>query len=150
MKKSWEQNGSTRSHGGKLFMSFHGIPKRSVERGDPYEKECRETAALLAARLGFGKDDWMITFQSRFGRAEWLRPYTEPTLVELAKKGLKRADVICPGFPADCLETLEELGITAKKAFLESGGKEFNLIPCLNEDGPWIEALAEIAAKAAA
>jgi len=145
VKKSWEQNGSARNHGGKLFMSFHGIPKSSVERGDPYERECRETADLLAARLGLNKDDWMVTFQSRFGRAEWLQPYTEPTLVELAKGGLKRADVICPGFPADCLETLEELGIGAKKAFLEAGGREFNLLPCLNEEGRWIEALADIA-----
>ena len=143
--KGWEKNGSARSHGGKLFMSFHGIPKRSVERGDPYERECLETAALLAARLGLNKEDWMVTFQSRFGRAEWLQPYTERTLVELARKGLARADVICPGFPADCLETLEEIGIGAKKAFLEAGGKEFNLLPCLNEDGPWIEALANIA-----
>ena len=147
--KGWEKNGSARSHGGKLFMSFHGIPKRSVERGDPYEHECRETASLLAARLGLNKEDWMVTFQSRFGRAEWLQPYTEATLVELARKGLARADVICPGFPADCLETLEEIGIGAKKAFLESGGKEFNLLPCLNEDGPWIEALADISLRAA-
>ena len=147
--KHWETNGSTRARGGKLFMSFHGIPKRSVERGDPYERECRETASLLAARLGLNKEDWMVTFQSRFGRAEWLQPYTEPTLVELARKGLARADVICPGFPADCLETLEEIGIGAKKAFLEAGGKEFNLLPCLNEDGPWIEALADISLRAA-
>ena len=147
--KHWEQNGSARSQGGKLFMSFHGIPKRSVELGDPYERECLETAALLAARLGLNKDDWMVTFQSRFGRAEWLQPYTEPTLVELARGGLTRADVVCPGFPSDCLETLEELGIGAKKAFLEAGGKEFNLIPCLNEDDRWIEALADIALRAA-
>lgn len=148
--KQWEQSGgSARNHGGKLFMSFHGIPKRSVERGDPYERECRETAALLAARLGLNKDDWLITFQSRFGRAQWLQPYTEPTLVELARGGLKRADVVCPGFPADCLETLEELGIGARKAFHEAGGQEFNLIPCLNEDGPWIEALADMATRTA-
>ena len=150
VKKHWETNGSARSHGGKLFFSFHGIPKRSVERGDPYERECRETAALLAARLGLNKEDWMATFQSRFGRAEWLQPYTEPTLIELAKGGLERADVFCPGFPSDCLETLEELGIGAKQAFLEAGGKEFNLLPCLNEDGPWIEAMAGIATRAAA
>ncbi len=147
--KHWEQNGSARNHGGKLFMSFHGIPKRAVERGDPYERECRETAALLAARLGLNKDDWMVTFQSRFGRAEWLQPYTEPTLVELARGGLKRADVLCPGFPSDCLETLEELGIGARKAFLDSGGKEFHLLPCLNEDDRWIEALADIALRGA-
>ena len=148
VEKHWEVNGSTRSRGGKLFLSFHGIPKRSVERGDPYQRECLVTADLLAARLGLGRDDWMATFQSRFGRAEWLQPYTEPTLVEHARKGLARADVFCPGFPADCLETLEELGIGAKEAFLHAGGKEFNLLSCLNEDDRWIEALADIAARA--
>ena len=148
--KHWEQHGSARSHGGKLFLSFHGIPKRSVERGDPYERECRETAALLAKRIGLNAEDWMITFQSRFGGAEWLQPYTEPTLVELAKGGLKRADVFCPGFPSDCLETLEELGIGAREAFLHAGGKEFNLIACLNEDQAWIEALAAIVTRASA
>jgi ferrochelatase len=150
VQRHWDSHGRASASGGKLFMSFHGIPKRSVERGDPYERECLETARLLAERLGLGKDEWMATFQSRFGRAEWLQPYTEPTLVEHAKAGLKRADVFCPGFPSDCLETLEELGIGAKEAFLEAGGTEFNLLTCLNEDGPWIEALAAIAEKAAA
>ncbi len=147
--KHWEQHGSPRARGGKLVMSFHGIPKRSVERGDPYQKECLQTADLLAARLGFGKEDWIATFQSRFGKAEWLQPYTEPTLIQLAKEGLTRADVVCPGFPSDCLETLEELGIGAREAFLAAGGKEFHLIACLNEDNAWIEALAGIARKAA-
>ena len=147
--KHWEKHGSARSHGGKLFMSFHGIPKRSVERGDPYERECRETAALLAKRIGLTDADWIVTFQSRFGRAEWLKPYSEPTLIELARGGLKRADVFCPGFPSDCLETLEELGIGARDAFLEAGGEEFNLIPCLNEDKAWIEVMADIAMRAA-
>jgi ferrochelatase len=147
--KHWETNGSTRARGGKLFMSFHGIPKRSVERGDPYERQCLKTASLLGARLGLNAEDWIVTFQSRFGAAEWLQPYTEPTLVSLARKGLKRADVVCPGFPADCLETLEELGMGAREAFIAAGGEEFHLVPCLNEDGAWIEALAGIAMKAA-
>lgn len=150
VQRHWESHGRTYAPGGKFFMSFHGIPKRSVERGDPYERECLETARLLAERLGLAAGDWMATFQSRFGKAEWLQPYTEPTLIELARGGLKRADVFCPGFPSDCLETLEELGIGAKEAFLEAGGKEFNLLSCLNEDGPWIEALAEMAMRAAA
>lgn len=145
--KHWEQNGSTRARGGKLFMSFHGIPKRSVERGDPYQRECLRTADLLAARLGLNPEDWMVTFQSRFGRAEWLQPYTEPTLVALARNGLKRADIVCPGFPSDCLETLEELGMDAREAFLSAGGEEFHLIPCLNEDAAWIEALAGLAQR---
>ncbi len=150
VQRHWEQNGRPVASAGKLFMSFHGIPKRSVERGDPYERECLETADLLAKRLGLRPQEWMATFQSRFGRAEWLQPYTEPTLIELAKAGLKRADVFCPGFPSDCLETLEELGIGAREAFLGAGGKEFNLLTCVNEDQPWIEALAEMAMRAAA
>ncbi len=150
VRRHWEVNRPTRIAGGKLIMSFHGIPKRSVERGDPYEKECRETAALLAGALGLDAKDWMVTFQSRFGRAEWLQPYTEPTLVELASAGLTRADVVCPGFASDCLETLEELNIGAREAFLHAGGKEFNLLPCLNEDDRWIEALAAIATRSAA
>lgn len=148
VQRHWAQHGRTSAPDSKLFMSFHGIPKRAVDRGDPYERECLETAALLAARLALRPDEWMATFQSRFGRAEWLQPYTEPTLIELAQRGLKRADVFCPGFPSDCLETLEELGIGAKQAFLEAGGKEFNLLSCLNEDGPWIEALAQMALQA--
>ncbi len=150
VQRHWDQHGRASVTGGKLFMSFHGIPKRSVERGDPYERECLETAALLAARLGLEPGEWIATFQSRFGRAEWLQPYTEPTLVEMAKGGLKRADLFCPGFPSDCLETLEELGIGAKEAFLEAGGKEFNLLTCLNEEGPWIEAMADLALRTAA
>jgi ferrochelatase len=148
--KHWEVNGSTRARGGKLFMSFHGIPKRSVERGDPYQRECLQTADLLAARLGLRPEDWMVTFQSRFGRAEWLQPYTEPTLVKLAGAGLKRADIVCPGFPSDCLETLEELGVEARAAFLSAGGEEFHLIPCLNEDPAWIQALGDLALRKAA
>lgn len=145
VRRHWEHNGRPCATQGRLFMSFHGIPKRSVERGDPYERECLETASLLAARLGLRTGEWMVTFQSRFGRAEWLQPYTEPTLIAKAKSGLARADVFCPGFPSDCLETLEELGIGARRAFLAAGGKEFNLLTCLNEDGAWIDALAQIA-----
>lgn len=148
VRRHWEKNGRPTERAGKLFLSFHGIPRRAVERGDPYERECLETASLLAARLGLRADEWMATFQSRFGRAEWLQPYTEPTLIEHAKNGLKRADVFCPGFPSDCLETLEELGIGARDAFIAAGGGEFNLLSCLNEDDPWINALAQIALPA--
>jgi ferrochelatase len=125
-------------------MSFHGIPKRTVERGDPYADECRRTAAALAAGLGLAPDKWQMTFQSRFGAAEWLQPYTQPTLEQMARDGLKSVDVICPGFPADCLETLEEISMECREAFLHAGGKEFNYIPCLNERGDWIEALADL------
>lgn len=150
VRKHWEVNRPTRLAGGKLIMSFHGIPQRSVDQGDPYEKECRVTAALLAKELGLAAKDWMVTFQSRFGRAKWLQPYTEPTLESLARGGLARADVVCPGFPSDCLETLEELGIGAREAFLAAGGKEFHLVPCLNEDDRFIGALGDIAMRAAA
>ena len=130
------------SEGDKLLMSFHGLPKRGA---DEYESQCRATAALLAAQLQLGKDDWQVTFQSRFGFAKWLDPYTQPTLEELARQGIDRVDVVCPGFVSDCLETLEEIGITAKDAFIASGGKELHLIPCLNEAPEWLEALAAIA-----
>ena len=127
-----------------LIMSFHGLPKRSVERGDPYETQCRETARLLAAALGLGEAQWKLTFQSRFGAAKWLQPYTQPTLIELAQRGVKHVDVVCPGFVSDCLETLEEIGIEGRRAFLAAGGAQFSLIPCLNESSEWIDALARI------
>jgi ferrochelatase len=127
-----------------LVMSFHGLPRRAVERGDPYEKQCGETARLLAAALGIRESRWMLTFQSRFGAAEWLQPYTQPALVELARGGARRVDVVCPGFVSDCLETLEEIGIEARRAFLAAGGTEFSLIPCLNESSEWIDAMARI------
>ena len=128
----------------KLVMSFHGIPKRAVDKGDPYADQCRETAALLAAELGLGAAGWQLTFQSRFGAAEWLQPYTQPTLEQLARDGVGRVDVVCPGFTGDCLETLEEIGIECRDAFLGAGGQEFNYIPCLNERPDWIAALAAI------
>ena len=124
-----------------LVMSFHGLPRRGAER---YEAECATTARLLAQELGLADADWQLTFQSRFGYADWLQPYTEPTLVALARKGTQRVDVVCPGFVCDCLETLEEIGIAARKAFLEAGGKTFHLLPCLNESPEWIDALADI------
>jgi ferrochelatase len=136
--------------GDKLVMSFHGIPKRTVERGDPYADECRRTAEALAAGLGLAPDKWQMTFQSRFGAAEWLQPYTQPTLEQLGRDGLKSVDVICPGFPADCLETLEEISMECREAFLHSGGREFGYIPCLNERSDWIEALAAIAQESLA
>jgi len=140
VRRQWAERG----RGDLLVMSFHGVPKRTVERGDPYEKQCRETARLLAAALELNTSQWTLTFQSRFGAAEWLQPYTQPTLVELARGGLKRVDVVCPGFVSDCLETLEEIGIEVRHAFLEAGGEEFHALPCLNEEPRWIEALAEI------
>ncbi len=145
LKKSvlayWEVNG----RGEKLVMSFHGVPKRTLLLGDPYHCECHKTARLLAMQLGLKEDDYLVTFQSRFGKAEWLQPYTASTLIKLAKSGMKRVDVICPGFTSDCLETLEEIAMEGKRDFLSTGGCELNYIPCLNESPAWIAALAEIA-----
>jgi protoporphyrin/coproporphyrin ferrochelatase len=129
----------------KLVMSFHGVPKRTLLLGDPYHCECQKTARLLAKQLQLSPDQYQVTFQSRFGKAEWLQPYTAPTLVKLAKEGVGRVDVICPGFTSDCLETLEEIAMEARRDFLTAGGKEFHYIPCLNDSPAWIIALAEIA-----
>jgi ferrochelatase len=139
--RHWEMNGRP----DRLVMSFHGIPKRSLHLGDPYHCECHKTARLLAAQLGLNEGEYVVSFQSRFGKAEWLQPYTAPTLAKLAREGVRRVDVMCPGFVADCLETLEEIGIEGRQAFLTAGGKEYHLIPCLNEAPEWIEALAKIA-----
>jgi protoporphyrin/coproporphyrin ferrochelatase len=140
IRDHWAAHG----RGDKLLMSFHGIPQRSVDRGDPYAKQCHATAQALAAALGLSENEWLATFQSRFGAAKWLQPYTQPTLEELARDGLKRVDVICPGFPADCLETLEEIAMECREAFLHAGGESFHYLPCLNERADWIAALADI------
>ncbi len=131
----------------KLLLSFHGLPRRSLTLGDPYHCECLKTGRLLAERLKVPEDFVAVTFQSRFGKAEWLQPYTEPTLVALARAGTARVDVFCPGFTADCLETLEEIDQEARAAFLAAGGKEFRYVPCLNDQHEWIAALADIAIR---
>ncbi len=131
----------------QLVMSFHGVPERTLRLGDPYHCECRKTARLLAAQLGLAQDRYQVTFQSRFGKAKWLEPYTEPTLVALAQGGMKSVDVICPGFTSDCLETLEEIDMEARQAFLRAGGESFRYIPCLNDQPEWIRALADLAER---
>ena len=143
VRRHWNSHG----RGKMLVMSFHGLPKRAVERGDPYERQCRVTARLLASTLELDESEWQITFQSRFGAAEWLQPYTEPALVRLARQGAGRVDVVCPGFVSDCLETLEEIGSAARAAFRAAGGGELHLLPCLNESPEWIAALARITAQ---
>lgn len=135
----------TAGRGEQLVMSFHGVPERTLKLGDPYHCECHKTARLLATQLGLQPTQYKVTFQSRFGKAKWLEPYTEPTLVAMAQAGVKRVDVICPGFTGDCLETLEEISMEAREAFLHAGGKEFNYIPCLNDSHEWITGLAELA-----
>jgi len=143
VERHWRDNG----RGDILLMSFHGIPARNIKLGDPYQGQCLETARLLVARLGLVPTQFRITFQSRFGRAKWLEPYTEPTLRELGKAGVTRVDVMCPGFPSDCLETLEEIAMEGKEAFLHEGGKEFHYISCMNDSAAWITALSAIAER---
>jgi protoporphyrin/coproporphyrin ferrochelatase len=140
VKEHWASKGRP----DKLVMSFHGLPRRSLDLGDPYYCECLKTGRLLAEALGLEQDRFLITFQSRFGKAEWLQPYTQPTLEKLGAGGTARVDVICPGFVADCLETLEEIALECKAAFLSSGGKEFHYIPCVNERSDWIAALGDL------
>ena len=128
-----------------LVMSFHGVPARTLALGDPYHCECFKTARLLAEALGLEKTQYKVTFQSRLGRAKWLEPYTEPTLIAMAQSGTKRVDVVCPGFTSDCLETLEEINMEARHAFLGAGGSYFHYIECLNDSAPGIQALAAVA-----
>ena len=139
----WASNGQA----DKLVMSFHGVPERTLQLGDPYHCECYKTARLLAEKLGLSQDRYQLTFQSRFGKAKWLEPYTEPTLIQLAKEGVKTVDVVCPGFTGDCLETLEEISLEARDAFLRAGGEKFSYIPCLNDSPAWTSALASISAQ---
>ena len=131
----------------KLVMSFHGVPERTLHLGDIYHCECFKTARLLAQSLGLSKDQYQVTFQSRLGRAKWLEPYTEPTLIAMGKAGVGRVDVICPGFTSDCLETLEEINMEAREAFLHAGGKAFHYIACLNDSPLAIDALAAVATQ---
>lgn len=137
----------THGRGERLVLSFHGVPERSLKLGDPYHCECHVTARMLGERLGLGQGELLVTFQSRFGKAKWLTPYTEPTLVDLAAQGVKRVDVMCPGFAADCLETLEEIDREARAAFIAAGGQAFHYVPCLNDQHEWIAALAAIALR---
>lgn len=125
----------------KLVMSFHGLPRKSLEQGDPYHCECQKTGRLLAQELGLKQEQYAISFQSRFGRAEWLQPYTTATLKELGKQKTKRVDIVCPGFVADCLETLEEIAQEGKEDFQHAGGGEYHYIPCLNDRDDWMHAL---------
>jgi len=140
IKNYWNKHGIP----DKLLFSFHGIPKRFFLAGDPYYCECQETARLVTEQLELSKEKWQVVFQSRFGREEWLKPYTDHTLAALGKKGVGRVDVICPGFAADCLETLEEIDIENRQIFIQAGGKEFHYIPALNDNVEHIQALLEL------
>ena len=127
-----------------LVLSFHGVPRATLDRGDPYHCHCQATARLLARELGLESRQWSITFQSRFGRARWLKPYTVGHPCHARQGGNARVDVFCPGFVADCLETLEEIAIEGKATFTGAGGREFHVIPCLNEHPRWISALTDL------
>ena len=127
-----------------LFFSFHGIPQRNVDNGDPYFKQCQRTAQLTAARLGLKDDEWTMAFQSRFGFAKWLEPYTEAKLAEYAKQGPKRLTVVCPAFATDCLETLEEIALRDRAAFLAAGGESFDYVACLNSRPSHVLALSQL------
>lgn len=129
----------------RLVMSFHGIPQAVADRGDPYPGQCLETGRLIATELGWNDARTRVSFQSRFGRAQWLQPYTFDTLAELARDGAKRVDVVCPGFAADCLETLEEISLEGKEVFRQAGGREFHYIPTTNDTPAFMTALAAIA-----
>ena len=127
-----------------LVMSFHGVPRYTLDKGDPYHCECQKSGRLIAEALGLSKAQYTISFQSRFGKAEWIQPYTTATLQALGKKKTRRVDVVCPGFVADCLETLEEIAQEGKEDFLHAGGGEFHYIPCLNDRPEWIHALTDL------
>lgn len=143
ISEHWQVNGRAE----KLVLSFHGVPERTLMLGDTYHCECLKTARLLAEHLSLSPDGLVVTFQSRFGKAAWLQPYTEPTLIQMASQGVKDVDVFCPGFTSDCLETLEEISQEAREAFLEAGGKNFHYIPCLNDQHEWVSALAAVAQR---
>lgn len=140
VREHWAEHGRPE----KLLLSFHGVPKATLDQGDPYFCECHKTGRLLAAALQLQPEEWLLTFQSRFGKAEWLQPYTAPTLTALAQAGCRRVDVLCPGFVGDCLETLEEIALEGKTDFLSAGGGEYHYLPCLNERADWIDALAAL------
>lgn len=127
-----------------LLMSFHGLPKYTLDKGDPYHCECHKTARLLAQALELKPEQYRVSFQSRFGKAEWLKPYTTATLQALGQQKTPRVDVVCPGFVADCLETLEEIAMEGKEDFQHAGGGEYHYIPCLNDRNEWIHALTDL------
>jgi ferrochelatase len=143
IRRAWTDGGPPR----KLLFSFHGMPVRYFRAGDPYHCECHKTARLVAEELGLPQERWQVAFQSLFGKEEWLRPYTDRTLEEWGRAGLESVDVICPGFSADCLETIDEIGRENRGVFERAGGGRYRFIPCLDEDSAHVEALATVALR---
>jgi len=134
----------TQGRADKLIFTYHGIPKRYLLNGDPYFCECHKTSRLLAENLGLKESEYLVSFQSRFGREEWLQPYTDKTLMALPTEGVKSVQLVCPGFSADCLETIEEIGIENRDYFLEAGGERYEYISALNADPGHIEMLDKL------
>lgn len=144
----WAKHGRPNFAAGERFvMSFHGVPRRTLDLGDPYHCECLKTGRLLREALGLNAEQAITSFQSRFGKAEWLKPYTANVLENLGKVNTSRLDIFCPGFPADCLETLEEIAMEGEEIFTHAGGKDYLAIPCLNDQERWIDALQTIASE---
>ncbi len=140
IKEFWKDRGEP----SQLVLSFHGVPEFSLHEGDPYHCECHKTARLITQELGVAESKVLVSFQSRFGKAEWLKPYTIGIMKDLGDAKTNRVDVFCPGFVSDCLETLEEIAMENRNEFLRAGGKEFNYIPCLNNAPSWLSALEEL------
>jgi len=140
IEQHWREHGRAQ----KLLFSFHGIPQRYVDAGDPYAEQCSQTAERVAARLQLQNGQWMLVYQSRFGREPWLQPYCDKTLQALPQQGVKSVDVVSPGFAADCLETLEEIDMENREIFLQAGGESFHYIPALNDRSEHIDALVDI------
>ncbi len=143
VSEHWSRKGKPE----RLLISFHGTPERFRQDGDPYSGQCDATARALAAKLGLPDRQWCLTFQSRFGPAPWLQPYTDTTLQELATAGVRSVDIVCPGFSGDCLETLEEIDQQNRRRFLDAGGKQFGYVPCLNDRSDHIAALTSLLEK---
>ncbi len=142
----WREHGKPE----KLVMSFHGVPKDYLLKGDPYHCECHKTGRLLAEKLELDAEDWQLTFQSRLGPKEWLKPYTDHTLEAMGKAGVKNVQVVCPGFSADCLETLEEIAMENRETFLQAGGEQYEYIPCLNSRDTHIDMMLKLVEQHAA
>jgi ferrochelatase len=140
IQSAWESHGRAE----KLLFSFHGLPQRCLDAGDPYFCECHKTARLVAQALQLQDTEWETTFQSRFGPEPWLQPYTDHTLEKLAKQGVRHVQIICPGFAADCLETLEEINMQNREIFLQAGGERFHYIPALNAEADHIQLMADV------
>jgi ferrochelatase len=140
IRQHWQENGRA----DKLIFTYHGIPKRYLLNGDPYHCECYKTARLLAENLGLTKDEYLVSFQSRFGREEWLQPYTDKTLMALPQQGVKSVQLVCPGFSADCLETIEEIGIENRDYFMQAGGERYEYISALNAESNHIDMMAAL------